>query len=91
MPLVAGEGSIQGVLIWRESENSEPHLEGEGDLVSRVKLIIGITKVAIWVLGVINLLTKCPWSSSRRDFLQAPETRMRTRKNPSTTAGVMYF
>ena len=34
------------------------YLEGHGDLVSR--LIRGITRVTIWVIGVINLLTKSP-------------------------------
>ena len=33
-------------------------LEGQGDLVSR--LIMGIIRVTIWVIGVINLLTKSP-------------------------------
>ena len=34
------------------------YLEGQGDLVSR--LTIGITRVTIWFIGVINLLTKSP-------------------------------
>ena len=34
------------------------YLEGQGDLVSR--LIRGIIRVALWVIGVINLLTKSP-------------------------------
>ena len=34
------------------------YLGGHGDLVSRV--IIRITRVTIWVIGVINLLTKSP-------------------------------
>ena len=34
------------------------HLEGQGDLVSR--LILGIFRVTIWAIGVINLLTKSP-------------------------------
>ena len=34
------------------------YLEGQEDLVSR--LIIGISRVTIWVMGVINLLTKSP-------------------------------
>ena len=34
------------------------YLEGQGDLVSR--LIMGIIKGTIWVIGVINLLTKSP-------------------------------
>ena len=35
-----------------------PYLEGQGDLLSR--LIMGITRVTIWVIGVIKLLTKSP-------------------------------
>ena len=34
------------------------YLEGQGDLVSRV--ITGIIRVTIWVIGLINLLTKSP-------------------------------
>ena len=34
------------------------YLEGQGDLVSG--LIMGIIGVTIWVIGVINLLTKSP-------------------------------
>ena len=34
------------------------YLEGQEDLVSR--LIIGISRVPLWVMGVINLLTKSP-------------------------------
>ena len=34
------------------------YLEGQGDLISR--LIMGIIRVTIWVIGVINLLTKSP-------------------------------
>ena len=34
------------------------YLEGQGDLVTR--LIMGITKVITWVIGVTNLLTKSP-------------------------------
>ena len=33
-------------------------LGGQGDLVSR--LIMGINGVTIWVIGVMNLLTKSP-------------------------------
>ena len=36
----------------------QDYLEGQGDLVSR--LIMGITRVTIWVIGVISLLTKSP-------------------------------
>ena len=35
-----------------------PYLEGQGDLVSR--LMMGIIRITIWVIGVINLLTKSP-------------------------------
>ena len=35
-----------------------PYLEGQGDLVSR--LILGISRITIWVTGVITLLTKSP-------------------------------
>ena len=34
------------------------YLQGQGDLVSR--LIMGISGVTIWVIGVLNLLTKSP-------------------------------
>ena len=34
------------------------YLGGQGDLISR--LIMGIIGVTIWVIGVINLLTKSP-------------------------------
>ena len=34
------------------------YLEGQGDLVSG--LIVGIIRVIIWVIGVINLLTRAP-------------------------------
>ena len=34
------------------------YLEGQGDLVSR--LITWITRVTMWVIGVINLLAKSP-------------------------------
>ena len=34
------------------------NLGGQGDLVSR--LIMGINGLTIWVIGVINLLTKSP-------------------------------
>ena len=37
---------------------TDVYLEGQGGLVSR--LIRGITRVTIWVLGVITLLTKSP-------------------------------
>ena len=34
------------------------YFEGQGNLVTR--LIMGILRVTIWVIGVINLLTKSP-------------------------------
>ena len=36
----------------------EYYLEGHGDLVNG--LIMGIIGVSIWLIGVINLLTKSP-------------------------------
>ena len=36
----------------------KPYLEGQGDLVNR--LTVGIIRVTIWVIGVINLLIKSP-------------------------------
>ena len=49
--------------IWEWAEQapicgSTVYLEGQGDLVTR--LIMGIIGVTIWVIGVINLLTKSP-------------------------------
>ena len=44
--------SLQGV------RQKPTYLEGQGDFVSR--LIMGIIRVTIWVVGVINLLTKSP-------------------------------
>ena len=34
------------------------YLEGQGDFVSR--LIMLVIRVTIWVIGIINLLTKSP-------------------------------
>ena len=34
------------------------YLEGQGGLISRI--LMGITRVLIWVIGVTNLLTKSP-------------------------------
>ena len=34
------------------------YLEVQGDLA--IKLIMGITRVTIWVIGIINLRTKSP-------------------------------
>ena len=33
-------------------------MEGQGELVSR--LIVGLAGVTIWLIGVVNLLTKSP-------------------------------
>ena len=41
-----------------------PYLEGQGDLVSNLRM--GIIRVTIWVIGVINLLTKSADSPSTR-------------------------
>ena len=38
------------------SQISGVYLVGQGDLASR--LVMGIIKVTIWVIGIINLLTK---------------------------------
>ena len=38
--------------------NLGDYLEGQGDLVTRLRM--GIIGVIIWVIGVINLLTKSP-------------------------------
>ena len=35
-----------------------PHLEGQGDLLSR--LVLGITGIIIWVIRAISILPKCP-------------------------------
>ena len=51
------------------------YLEGQGDII--IRLIMGITSVTIWVIGVTNLLTKSPWPSSglrmRREKLAESE------------------
>ena len=41
-----------------ETRVMRDYLEGQGDLVTR--LIMGITRVTIWVIGSIDLLTKYP-------------------------------
>ena len=40
------------------TRDHNPYLEGQGDLATR--LIMGIIGVTIWVIGIINLLTKSP-------------------------------
>ena len=40
------------------AHGGNPYLKGQGDLVTR--LIMGITGVTIWVIAVMNLLTKPP-------------------------------
>ena len=47
------DSSMLGSLL-----GSPDYLEGQGDLISR--LIMGKIRVTIWVIGVINLLTKSP-------------------------------
>ena len=37
---------------------AEDYLEGQGDLVSRLNM--GISRVTIWVIRVINLFSKSP-------------------------------
>ena len=49
--------------------NLEALLEGQGDLVSR--LIMLITRVTIWVIGVANLRTKPPCLPSNPFNLEA--------------------
>ena len=44
--------------FWVSRISVHSYLEGQGDLVSR--LIMGITRVTIWVIWVTNLLTKSP-------------------------------
>ena len=44
--------------VTSQSASPSCYLEGQGDLVSR--LIVGIIRDTIWVIGVINLLTKSP-------------------------------
>ena len=39
-------------------DKHDSYLEGHGDLVNR--LILGITRATMWVIRVINLLTKSP-------------------------------
>ena len=39
--------------------NPKPYLEGQGDLVSGL-IIRGISRVIMWIIGVIKLLTKSP-------------------------------
>ena len=51
--VAAGGGLVEVVEVVQHQQ-----LGGSGDLVSR--LIMGIFKVTIWVIGVINLLTKSP-------------------------------
>ena len=48
------------LISWRH-ECCRHYLEGHGDLVSRV--VIGVTGVIIWLMGVINLLSKSPCPS----------------------------
>ena len=52
-----GVEASRGRGVWFELELGG-HLQGHGDLVSR--LIIKIIRVTIWVIQVINPLTKSP-------------------------------
>ena len=45
-----------------------PYLEGQWDLVSM--LLMGITRVTIWVIGVTNLLTTSPDPPSTRILME---------------------
>ena len=45
-------------LSYLSSLNPSPYLEGQGDLVSRLKR--GVIRVTIWVIEVIHLLSKSP-------------------------------
>ena len=72
-PLIQGQsGPISPEWIWgRDKKRLEIHiritmryLEGHEDLVSRLK--VRITMVTVWVVGVINLLTKSPDPPSKR-------------------------
>ena len=51
-------GGCNAKLKGRGSWTLYSYLEGQGDLVSR--LIRGMTRVTIWVIVVVNLLTKSP-------------------------------
>ena len=54
----------QSAAVWKKHQTNPcqkcdgHYLEGQGDLVSG--LIMGITRVTIWVRGVITLPTKSP-------------------------------
>ena len=54
----SGSAALPGGRLLHLCDWSYSVLGGSGDLGSR--LIIGITGVTIWVMGVINLLTKSP-------------------------------
>ena len=51
-------GLASGCWVQRVYDLDLRVLGGSGDLASR--LIMGISRVTIWVIGVINLLTKSP-------------------------------
>ena len=52
-------GSTNTIVVW-STLHSERGLywEGHGDVVSR--LIMGVIRLLIWLIGAINLLTKSP-------------------------------
>ena len=51
--LYQGDWVLRGKFFMTRS-----YLEGQGDAVSRS--IMRISRVTTWLMGVINLLTKCP-------------------------------
>ena len=50
--------SVETLLCPQKHLKPKPYLEGQGDLVTR--LIMGIIGVAIWLTGVISVLTESP-------------------------------
>ena len=50
---------LMGVSLFNGGRN---YLEGHEDLVGR--LIIGRIGAIVWLIGVINLLTRSPWPST---------------------------
>ena len=55
---ISAPGALPPTSGLTSSSESWVYLEGHGDLVSR--LIMGISRVVIWIIGFINLLTKSP-------------------------------
>ena len=52
---IQGSGCMRGAMRMYPQGS---YLEGQGDLVSR--LIVGISGVTMWFIGVIGILTKSP-------------------------------